>query len=256
MTSFQKVIKYIATGFAVLLAIGIVVTILEVSLSLIGFITGWNSNNISDTKTFDPNDIKTINIDMPVASVIIKEGSEFKVDAKAVSSEYMCVLDNSILKIDDTKSDYSIFSGNIGSLNSELTITIPDDSSFETVSVDLGVGEIKIANLIVKEAIIINNGIGDIDIQNSDAKNAEFDLGIGEINFSGILAGENKFNNGIGEINLDIFANPDNYEIKKDADLGEASVKDYTNDIYKDENSPSGKISSEIGIGEIDIIFK
>ena len=254
MTTAQKIIKYVAAGFAIFLAFSIVISILQVSISVIGGLAGWNKDVISDENDFEKAIIKNIDIDMSVGTLTIVSGDDFMVTAKNVSSDYKCLVKDTTLKIDSSGWSFSPFGNQ--SVNSKITVTIPENADFDDVNIDFGAGEMKLNDLIVNGSLKIDCGVGEVSLDNVTVNDSKIDLGVGEISLTGTMSGSNKIENGIGEISLNLAGNPDNYDIDKDHGLGESKVHDNTNGKYDNDTSPSGTISTDIGIGETDITFK
>ena len=80
MTSFEKIVKYIATAFAALLAVGIVVGILQGILILIGIISGSYGKTIDTSQSFEAKQVRNIRIESSVNLVkIIQLKSEIRI---------------------------------------------------------------------------------------------------------------------------------------------------------------------------------
>lgn len=256
MTTFEKIVKYVATGFAALLAVGIVVGILQGILLIIGIISGNSGKTIDSNQVFEMNKgISNIQIESSVGDIQFYEttGNEIRIDAKSVSENYSCELDDKgtiIIRNKNTKSFvFSWFRR-----NSTIKIYIPKELELKSVNLDLGVGDVKIQELAAKE-LIIDSGIGEIQLKDSKIMNLEADFGIGDFKTEDCQMGNIQVENGIGDIRLNLIGDINDYEIEVDKGLGDSKINDENIKYYK-EGEPIYEISCDSGIGDIKINIK
>lgn len=248
MRSTQKVIKYVAMAFAILLTVGIITAIIEIISLFAGGIGGWNEADISEYKTFDYAIVETIKLDAHAGSYIIETGDVDEIQISYNRESIDVSMENdTTLKI---KSDKFMFRG---SNNEKIKIIIPKAMDLKKLDLDIGVGEIEVSNI---ETAIgkINLGVGSIKVKNSTMVEGSIDLGIGEINFTG--RSDNLYlDNGIGEITATIIGNIDDYSVKADAGLGDETVNNNSSGNYSN-SSAEKKIVADLGIGDIKITFQ
>lgn len=161
MTSFEKIVKYIATAFAALLAVGIVVGILQGILILIGIISGSYGKTIDTSQSFEAKQVRNIRIESSVGDIRVFEtdGDEILIEAKKLRKD----LPVNLVKIIQLKSEIRI---------PELLyltcfgialpyIYIPKDVKLDVVNMELGVGDLRMEHLTASE-LNVDNGVGDI----------------------------------------------------------------------------------------------
>lgn len=163
--------------------------------------------------------ITELRFEFALGEVSVLPGDTFSVRVTdmfegAISSE----ANNGIWYIKDSLlKEGSVFSG----YAPEIEITIPKDTLFEKVkiqveagdfyidelledSVDLWLkaGRMKVDSLTTRKSLTVKNGVGEIIIYSLDGKNLSLDNGIGATTLYGSLTGNNKIDCGIGEVKL------------------------------------------------------
>ena len=223
MNTFQKVIKYVALAFGIALAIAII----EFGLN-IGYIVLQSTNLIhNNTKISNVNfgDYSSyLDIDLKVANLVIKRGDtlRYETNINGLASEQ----ENNKLSIKDTSSNIFRFNNNY------ITLYVPDN--------------------IIFDKVVINMGVGELEVDDVSLNNAEFKLGVGEANIRFNLSGNTKIDCGVGEVNLDLSYKEEDYTFKLDKGIGEINVN---NKSYGNTTFGNGKnyIDIDGGIGEINI---
>lgn len=223
MTSAQKIIKYIATGFAVFLVVTIISAILTGGYALLNGLGLINTNNTvitEDLKTIssDIGEVSSLKIDLAYTNLYIKAGEKFEVQTN--NSKITFENNNGSVKIKE-ESKYLLSSK---SMESNLIVYIPEDMmiidetnidtgagkiNIETLNtkglyLELGAGEVYIENVVVTVEANIDGGVGKTELKQSQLNNLKADLGVGEFKFSGTLTGKNEINSGIGATILNL----------------------------------------------------
>lgn len=277
MTTAQKIIKYLALGFALFLTITIISSILGVIYGLAN-ILGLRNNE--SNKELDNKELGSIeweqtsnlttylDIDVKYTNLTLKTGEKFFVQSSSKDIEIQ--QNGNKLKIED-KSRYNLLSNNDAG---NLIIYIPQELEFEKVEIDtvagkvdvealkteklnlnLGAGETIIKNIVANEADI-ETGAGKLTIENGKLNDLDFDMGVGETNIKTELTGKNKIDTGIGSLKLNLLGNREDYKIKLSKGLGNIKIdgKSYSSD----ETIGSGEnyIDIDGGIGEIKVDFE
>lgn len=252
MTTFQKTVKYIATGFAAFLVISIVVTILQVGLIVFDFAGGNGRGTIDSNEKFEAStSIKKILVNSSIGKIAIYEGEEdeIRVEANNVSKNYSCKLNgNDTIMIKNKKSRKFFIGIN---KNSSIKIYIPKGFELTLVDMDLGIGEIDIENANI-EKLSVESGVGDIHIIDSKINRSEFDLGIADFKLKNSIVGDLKVDSGIGDIKLDIIGNIEEYEIEIDNGIGDNEINDKNSKKYNGEIAKY-EIELDNGIGDVKI---
>ena len=197
MTTFQKVIKYLAMAFAIFLTVSIIGGI----LSAVGLFGGFFSGDAvtEDIKTYSvSSDIQSLEVKINAADFTIKQGESFSVESNLKN---LTVEDkNGVLTIKETKKFGSTYTGAV------LTLYVPantvfqkanittgagrlmvDNLSASTMNFELGAGEVKIDTLIATSDIDIDGGAGTITISGGALHNLDLDMGVGQLNLTSAL---------------------------------------------------------------------
>lgn len=277
MSTLQKVIK----GVAIALAIAIIFGIISIVASVIIGISGINyffdfiktEENVQIVENvFNKEDIKNLYLDSDIGDIDVVVGNEFKVVAQNVSESFNCTLEGDTLNIIENKEGISNFKGN----NTKITLYIPNDVVFNTVNLDLnvgdnniqslrtnklnlnsGTGQIDIGYLEVLENAIITSGVGELDIENSDINNLELEAGIGECDIRGTLKGNTTIKADVGSINIRLNSfNDTTDKIIVEKGIGEIEVNERKYSGNQEfGNGDENIINIEGSIGDIDIEY-
>ena len=266
MTTFQKVIKYLAMGFAIFLA----VTIIGGLLSAAGLFGGlFEGDEVSENmKTYSvASEVHDVDIEINAADLYIKEGEEFFVESNL---KHIKVKEkNGLLKIEETQKLFSTYSGAV------LTIYIPAGTEFdkvnlttgagrltienlsaETLDFELGAGEVSISNLIATSSADVEGGAGRITISGGALKNLDMDMGVGQLNLTTSLTGDCKMDMGIGESNITVIGNKDDYKLDIQKGLGSVSVDGKDVSEYGIGGNGTNRVEINGGIGTINVKFE
>lgn len=270
MTSVQKIIKYLATAFAIFLSVSIIGGIIT-ALSGISFI-------LSDKDKKEPvgemtaypvsEEISSLQINLSAAELIIRNSDNFSVES---NHNYITVeTNNGKLIIDETETPISIAAKGV-----TVILNVPENFIFDDVELETGAGHVKIDTLAADvlditfgagEAEIesltansraqIDGGVGEITIKDGLLRNLDLDMGVGELTLTSRLEGESDLDYGVGETNLTLLGSPDEYKIKLDKGIGEAKLQgeDMNDDsVY---GGGTNRIEIDGGIGELKIEFE
>ena len=267
MTTFQKVIKYLAMAFAIFL----VVSIIGGVLSMFGLFGGFFSGNAvaDEIETYAvSSDISSLKVEINAADFTIKQGESFSVESNL---KHLTVEDkNGVLTIEERKS----FSGSNYS-GAVLTLYIPADTVFEkadvttgagrltverlsadTVNFEFGAGEVKINTLVANLDADINGGAGKITISGGALHNLDLDMGVGQLNLTSALTGDSEFDLGVGESNITVIGNKDDYKLDIEKGVGNVTVDGTSVSDIKGQGNGNNRIEVSGGIGAINLKFK
>lgn len=269
MIKVQKIIKYLAIGFAIFLIINIISLVTYGIISIGNIFNNTENNTITEgfknIKT--KNQINKLEIETNSVAIIIKKGDKFKIET-----------DNNDIKTKESNNKLLIIEDNNKWFNknnyTELIISIPEERQFDEVSIDsvankieidtlntkkldldLGAGQVNISNLSVSEKTDIDGGAGEINITSSSIQNLDLDLGIGKATINSSLYGFNEIDGGIGELIVNLIGTENNYQINCTKALGKITLNNEK--IKSDTRYGNGNNLIEIngGIGNIDINY-
>lgn len=251
MNETQKVIKYLATLFAIVL-IGFIFCIpVLVGTEIYKSITDEikkEDNLLKDTVKKEINDLEfsKINIDINTCNISIDAGEEFKL--KTNDEKLVTNLDNTVLNIESDNKN--IFNKN----KCKLDIAIPKEI-INILSIKNKYGDIKLNDLVLNE-VNINSNAGDIDIKKSKFSNVTINNSVGDIDVDANINEELNIISSIGDITLMINDSIDNYKSNVTKKIGSILI-DGVN-YSKDASVGSGdkKININSTIGGVSLNFK
>lgn len=266
MTTFQKVIKYLAMAFAIILSVSIFSGI----VSAIGLFNGLFAGNgvAEEMKIYsDFSEIRNMDIQINAADVSIKEGKSFSVESNLKHLKVqdkgglLTVLENRTFT---EKYNYAV-----------LTIYVPAGTVFDKVSLttgagrvqieslssnvldfELGAGEVTVDALSAAKSAEIEGGAGKITISNGSLHNLDLDMGIGELNLTAVLQGRSDLNFGVGESNLTLIGSREDYRVDIEKGIGNISVDGKTVSDFGSSRNGENYVEIEGGIGAINVKFQ
>lgn len=274
MTLAQKIIKYLATAFAIFLIVTIISAMLSggyAVLSAFGLIH-TDKNIVTEELNVISNDekeISTLKVELGYTDLEIKTGDNFEV---WTNNPKISFTNNSgSVKIEEKHSNW--FNNN--SVNSYLIIYIPkdmialDEISIETdagkiniekittqgLFLQSGAGDVYVDNVVVTKEAQLEGGIGKTELRNCEINNLEANLGIGEFIFNGKLVGNNELNSGIGAIDVELVGDKENYTVEVDKGIGNVILDG--KEIETDRIYGTGETCLDIdgGVGKIEVSF-
>lgn len=264
MTTFQKIIKYLAIAFAIFIIFSICFAILK-GINIFVNVLGNNKLSSELETVYIGEYKKNMSIDLSYTNLIIKNGDSFKIETnnKDINVEY----DENIINIKEKEKFFLLYNE-----TSELIIYVPDANSFDKISIqsksgkiqiekldslnvilNLGAGKVNIDYLISSDKTKINGGVGEISINDGLISNLDLDIGVGKTSITSKLTNNNNINAGVGELNLNLLGN--DYKIKANKGLGSIKLdsKDIEEDLYY--GTGSNIIDIDGGIGSINIKY-
>ena len=275
MTTAQKVIKYIATAFAVFLIITIISLILSGSYALLSAfgLIHTNKNIITDDLkviSSEVNEVSTLKIDLACTNLDIKTGNSFKVETN-----------NSKITFEEKDGSVKIKEENRNWLNnnnseSNLIIYIPEDMididetkietgagkinienlNTQSLYLELGAGDVYLENVIETGDTKIDGGVGKTELKSCEINNLKANLGMGEFVFNGKLIGKSEIDSGVGAINIKLMEKKENYTIEVDKGLGNVTLDGQKLEIDRVYGTGKNYLDIDGGIGSIKIDFK
>ena len=177
MTTAQKVIKYIATAFAIFLIVTIISAILTGIfglLSAFGLVHSEKNIVTDEVKVIssEVTDISTLKLELAFTNLEIITGESFRVETN--NSKISFTDNNGSIKIKEENHNW-LMNHNY---TSDLIIYIPENiMTFDEVKIETGAGKINIQSLNT-QGLYLELGAGDVYIENLIvAKEAKIDGG-------------------------------------------------------------------------------
>lgn len=274
MTTAQKVIKYIALGFATFLIVTIISAILSGGYALLrAFGLIYVDKNIVTEElkviSSEVKEISTLKIDLSCTNLDVKIGDNFKVETN--NSKITFTNDNGSVKIKEENRNWLN-----NNKESNLIIYIPrdmiaiDETKIETgagkinieklntqsLYLELGAGDVYIKNLTVTKEAKIDGGLGRTELKSCEINNLKANLGMGDFVFNGKLTGKNEIDSGVGAIDIDLMDNKGNYKINVSKGLGNVTLDGQKLEMDRVYGTGENYLDVDGGIGEIKIEFK
>lgn len=274
MTTAQKVIKYIALGFATFLIVTIISAILSGGYALLrafGLIHVDKNIVTEELKVIssEVKEISTLKIDLSCTNLDVKIGDNFKVETN--NSKITFTNDNGSVKIKEENRNWLN-----NNKKSNLIIYIPrdmiaiDETKIETgagkinieklntqsLYLELGAGDVYIKNLTVTKEAKIDGGLGRTELKSCEINNLKANLGMGDFVFNGKLTGKNEIDSGVGAIDIDLMDNKGNYKINVSKGLGNVTLDGQKLEMDRVYGTGENYLDVDGGIGEIKIEFK
>ena len=154
MTTAQKIIKYIATAFALFLIFTIISAILNGGYALLSALRLIRTN-----KNIIVKEVSTLKIDLACTNLDIKTGENFRVETN--NSKIVFEENNGSVKIKEEKQNWL---GN--NMSSNLVIYIPENMmQIDETKINTGAGRVNIEKLNTQR-LFLELGAGDVHIEN------------------------------------------------------------------------------------------
>lgn len=285
MTSFQKVIKYCAMVFAVLLAVSIIGGIISGIVGGLGALIPDNDSldevsvksDAVDSGEYD--NISNIKLDIGIYKVIV-EGkdsiSNVQISSSNLGKELNITTTGSTLKVESENEHWFSNWLNRGEKHSKGTVYVyvPKDQELDKLDIDSGVGNVKVSDMkmqrfnidcgvgsvncenIVADRADIEGGVGSLNLENVELNGLELEGGVGSLNVSGTLTGRTSIEGGMGSVDVDIDGSKDDYNIKSETGIGGIFVDgDKVGNVNYYSEEKDNVLDLEGGMGSINVNF-
>lgn len=265
MTNLHKGIRYAAIAFAILLAVGIVGSIVTSLGMVLGFITG--DGVTGETATYPAEgEVTSLELELGGADLEIKAGETLRVESNLknlkVETKKGC-----LTIIDET--DFGIYNG------AKLTLYLPEGTVFEKVeistgagrltveelsaeklSLELGAGEVIINRLTATESCEIDGGAGAITVKNGSLHDLSMDMGVGQLTMTASLTGVSDLDMGVGETELTLLGGKESYRVKINKGVGSAEVDGQSASDGETFGNGENRVTIDGGVGSIEVEFE
>ncbi len=270
MTAEQKIIK----GFAIGLAVIIIISIVSVAVSALLSVASWMGligsdydllGEMSALDGYEGEDISALDIEVAQADLVIKVGDELKVES---NSKYVSVNQkNGKLVIEENRPRWFSETG-------DIVVYVPKDKILESVTLEEGAGELTIEALTAKKLTLeigagsaliesinvlekadIEGGAGKLVISSGSVNALDFEIGVGKAELCLALTGRSAIETGIGGLELDIIGDADDYTVRADNGIGSIVVDGKALSDGNTVGSGENIIDINNGIGSVSITF-
>ena len=270
MNTFQKVIKYLAMAFAILLTVGIITAIVGFVSAIIFAVDSNYEEGVDYGMDFS--NVEQLDIVNRYGKLRLTSGSNFKVEDSNVSKDFKAEVINGTVIIKDKNISWLDFG--IFKRDSSITVYVPENFLAEKIKIDSGAGQVTLENLNTKQLIIdagvgnikglnlyaesveINGGVGNLDFTDVNFTDVKFDSGLGKLYMDGIILGNSEFECGIGSISLKIKGKRQDYAFKIESGIGAVRINgEKISSEYKDNYEAIHTMKVNGGIGKVSIDF-
>ena len=274
MTTFQRLIKYLAIAFGIFITGIIISSIVFVITAVLGISTGFNT--YVDEETVEVIDfsesyanVNNLDLDVSISNLNITTGETFMVEASNVGKDFKCELVNKTLKIKENDIKNNIFSNT--NHYSTITIYIPENIKLNEVIIDTGISTTSIENLLsdkldldlgmgnfemrdsISNKTEISTGAGEVVLTNVQLGNLDLETGVGSCTLSGKLTGYSNIECGVGGLNINLEG--EDYTIFSKTGIGNININGQKVDNNSTNGNGQNRITVEGGIGEVNINF-
>ena len=272
MNSLQKIIKYGAMAFAIILIVGIISSIASAIFGIGFFLASpRETKNIKQ----DYNDFNAIEINNGVGDVEIIASDKFSLEALNLSVNAQIENNKGKLVVSNDEQIFNLFGWNLrDDDNTKIIIKVPADFQLTEIVIKNGAGKVEIsdlstiflkletgvgkfsANNLTSEKTEIDGGVGEVRIENSKIGNLYLNSGVGDIYIGGDITGNNRIECGVGKVAIELIRNIKEYNIQVKTGLGDVKFNQKkVGDQFNSNATIADIISVDGGIGEININF-
>ncbi|MBQ3255959.1 MAG: DUF4097 family beta strand repeat protein [Oscillospiraceae bacterium] len=212
-------------------------------------------------------EVRALRMDISAADVKIEEADAFHVESNL--KQLTVSVQNGVLTVRQKNKV------GVNYTDGMLTLYVPEDTVFESVSIDtgagrltadelraerldlsLGAGAVEIGYLETTSETDIEGGAGAVIIADGSLRNLDLEMGVGELNLTAALLGENDLTLGVGESNLTLLGGEDNYSIEIEKGLGSIMVDGREVSAYDSRGNGQGYVEIEGGVGSVNLHFR
>lgn len=246
MYTAQRVIKYCAVAFAVLLICGIISAIVSVGVMLSYVFGNRGSESFvpGTTEVIEVGEVTEQNLtglylDLKATSVVIERGAEFVLE----SDPDVITVSRGGNALYVQEKDFN-FLTDWGTRGRELRIVLPEswgeldtlrlnagagrvemsDVEAKNLELNLGAGKTEVSRITATERAKINGGAGYLAVRESELKNLDLDMGVGKVELDAKLLGDSQIDAGVGKLEVNLRGVADEYRMKVEKGLGSITL--------------------------------
>ena len=259
MNSVQKVIKYCAIAFAILLICGIFSGIVAFC-AVMGRIAGsWNGEVSSPSSAevvelgsdVSWQGVEELYIDVKVVNLRVEKGSEFAVRGNDEIIELK--RGGNAIYIEEKDASWMTGWWNWNDRDAELVVTLPEKMhELEKFHLEAGAGR-EMKHIVATERAEIDGGAGLLTVQESVMRNLDLDMGVGKVELGLALTGKNKIDAGVGKLELGLVDGEDAYRFVVNKGIGAITLNGENLGDNVTRGSGETLVQIEGGVGAIEV---
>ena len=203
------------------------------------------------TYTFDNVQAENLEIIVGCGEMNIQYHSEDTIKLVIGSHDQMqCYVENDTVKV---------IGGLINSkFNSNMTVYLPENISYEEINMEVGAGSIVVDGLKGKNATL-EVGMGSLEVTNMNVDTLDASVGMGSIDIQGAINTDGILDCGMGSITMELAGNSKDFNYELECGLGELNVENVYYIAGIGEQSISNNAGKDIEIdcamGSVEITF-
>lgn len=179
--------------------------------------------------TFAKGDVKNLGISLGAADVVIKSGSEYKIETRGIyETDFRCEINEAGTLIIENKRKIPSLPFFRRSKNSSwrprVLITVPESTKLENMKIALAAGRIRTKELnLFSSRTMIDIGAGDFEADGLSSEATQIRCSMGNVDIEGNLIGFTKIDCGMGSVKIRSRKNLSDYSY--DAKVGMGSIE-------------------------------
>jgi len=214
MNGFQKVIKYCAMAFAIVLSISIFAGIITFVVGMASGIFGESGyydkkDRVNLSKQYSAEEISEEQINSIVidcsGEIVVKQGTELSIEAFDVTEDYEIRMKNgriSLKRYNSNFFDRLFFWFENATVEEKVVVTIPADFEPTEMEIHSGSGKVSVDGLIA-EFLIIDSGSGKVSVTGTTVTETELDTGSGSVMVKDSELGRLSVDSGSGAVTME-----------------------------------------------------
>lgn len=215
-----------------------------------------NNNSITDTQSVDA--FHTLMADTNVMDVIVTTGDTYSVSYTCKSNLTPEIIQkNDKLTIKQTKkSGFNWFFGGLSSShNCEVTITVPAGEILDLLTIDSSVGDVQIADITAKNAEF-DLSVGDIKIVRSNIDDCKFDCSTGDVELTSTTFASLDADISVGDVKISSDIDLDDYAFDIHTSVGDVKINGKNEgSSYSSKGDSNKKIKIDGSTGDVKIDY-
>lgn len=137
-----------------------------------------------------------------------------------------------------------------------VTLTVPSDTVYSKIDIDLSVGDIDIKDLN-GEHLRVNANVGDLDLANLSFSKIELDTNVSDVDVDNCQFDRLNIDANVGDVDVESAEDLSDYSIDLNTNIGSVSVNGQHHRREFSQKGTSGKsITIDTDAGDIDLSYK
>lgn len=277
MNTAQRIIKGFAIGLAVLIMVSIAGVVLS-AVGTLGLISdGFERDNPTMGETVEVVDkddknsiVKRLDVSVKATRVWVKSMTDAGVKYQTNNDHIDVWEDDGTVHVVERSHGVFGFGG-----TGELTIYLNDTTELEEAKFEVGAGTLTVQNLVAKridlelgagrteidylsasERLRIDGGAGLLMVKDGKARDAEIEIGAGKAELQLELKGDSKVDSGVGKLELRLIGTEGDHQLAVDKGIGSVTYngKSLADDAKEGDGASKVKINSGVGAVEIQTV--